>query len=235
MKSISPWIRLSVQKGLLFGILAVLFLTGCSFTGPGRRLYPDCFDSIRVSQLTEISGMALSACFPGVIWGINDSGHPPELFAMDREGNPAKPFIIKISGRKNRDWEDMASDGKGRIFIADTGNNLNRRRDLGILIIDEHDLDAGTRTVSSHIIPLEYPGQRKFPPPLKKRNFDCEALCYIRGTLCLLRKTAETRRRTSIPLTKRMNFRARWPTEKVFLLRGLLQGPISTPPVFWPC
>ncbi|MBN2727583.1 hypothetical protein JXR74_09515 [Candidatus Mcinerneyibacteriota bacterium] len=224
MKSIFTWIRLFVQKGPLFGIMAVLFLTGCSFPGTGRRLYPDCFDTIRVSRLTELSGMALSACFPGVIWGINDSGHLPELFAMDREGNPAKPFSIKLSGRKNRDWEDMASDGKGRLFIADTGNNLNRRRDLGILIIDEHELDAGTRTVSSHIIPLEYPGQREFPPPLKKRNFDCEALCYIRGTLCLFTKNRGNKETDLYTLDEENEFSGPLAYRESFPVEGLVTG-----------
>ena len=35
---------------------------------------------------------------------------------------------------KNVDWEDLTQDDKGYIYIADTGNNNNKRRELDIYI-----------------------------------------------------------------------------------------------------
>ena len=170
------------------GAITLFFPAGCSFHAAQKRLYPDRAETVRVFRLSELSGMAVSGVFPGLLWGINDSGNTPELFAMDSRGNPVYPFVIRADSAANRDWEDMASDGKGRLFIADTGNNRNRRRDLGILVVDENEIDTESKTVPSKFIALEFPGQQEFPPPRKERNYDCEALCYFRGTLCLFTK-----------------------------------------------
>ncbi|MFC1661944.1 hypothetical protein ACFL3S_10940 [Gemmatimonadota bacterium] len=96
--------------------------TGCEPLGPGQRL---------PSVLRESSGVAWSLRHPGVLWSHNDSGHRPELYAIDSEGNLLGTFAL--AGVRNRDWEDIATGPCGEltcIYIADTGDNGESRRRL---------------------------------------------------------------------------------------------------------
>ena len=216
--------RLLSRPGLPGILFALLFTAGCSFSAAENRLYPDLTRTVRVARLSELSGMAASRVFSGLLWGINDSGNTPELFAMDSKGNPVPPFAVTLESAKNRDWEDMATDGKGRIFIADTGNNRNRRRDMGILVIDEKEIDQETKSVPSRFIPLAFPGQHEFPPPRKERNYDCEALCYIRGTLCLFTKNRGNKMTDLYILEEEKSFSGPPAYKESFPVEGLVTG-----------
>jgi len=62
------------------------------------------------------------------IWTHNDSGGKPILYKIDTNGVILRTLFIKDV--KNRDWEDLANDYQGNIYIADIGNNRNQRKDL---------------------------------------------------------------------------------------------------------
>lgn len=224
MRNIFRGIRVLFPGIALLGIVSEFLLTGCSFSGNGKRLYPCRAGSIRVHRLHELSGMAVSNVFPGVLWGINDSGNSPELFAMDGRGNPVNPFSIKPARGRNRDWEDLASDGKGHLFIADTGNNRNCRRDLGLIIVDEKGIDRESQIAPSRYIPLDFPGQKEFPPPRKERNYDCEALCYIRGTLCFFTKNRGNKMTDLYTLEEENAFSGPLIYRESFPVSGLVTG-----------
>jgi hypothetical protein len=82
----------------------------------------------------------------------------------------------------NRDWEDLASDTKGYLYIGDFGNNLNRRRDLCIF---KYHPETG---VTDSIL-FAYPDQKGFPPATEnERVFDCEAMIFFRDSLYLFTK-----------------------------------------------
>lgn len=83
------------------------------------------------------------------------------------------PQGIKVVGAINSDWEDIAHAPGGRLLIADTGNNANKRRDLMLYLIEEPDPLAGRVWVEQEI-PVYYPEQKAFPP--SHNNFDCEAV-----------------------------------------------------------
>lgn len=57
--------------------------------------------------LTETSALVTSLAYPGVLWTLNDSGNPPELFATDTSGRALGR--IRVLGAKNVDWEALAS------------------------------------------------------------------------------------------------------------------------------
>ena len=63
---------------------------------------------------------------------INDKGNDPIVYRFDTSGGILSEIIIK---GKNIDWEDLASDNNGNLYIADTGNNNYSRRKLKILIV----------------------------------------------------------------------------------------------------
>src|SRR5205085_1640483 len=67
--------------------------------------------------LTESSGIVASRIHPGVYWTHNDSGNPPELFAVDERGRNLG--VWRVSGASNVDWEDISSDAAGHLIIGD--------------------------------------------------------------------------------------------------------------------
>jgi hypothetical protein len=74
--------------------------------------------------LTENSAAAMSSASGGVLFSINDSGHKPELFAIDTTG--ADRGVWDITRASNRDWEALAVGpcGKERcVYIGDVGDN----------------------------------------------------------------------------------------------------------------
>lgn len=79
-------------------------------------------------DLVESSGAARLARLPGVIFTLNDSGNPPQLFATDSAGRAIGRWLVP--GTTNRDWETLSigpcPDG-ACFYIGDTGDNAERR------------------------------------------------------------------------------------------------------------
>lgn len=143
--------------------------------------------------LNEMSGLARSHNYPGVYWAHNDSGDVARLFAMDREGGLVWPPYLGKSGwnglsialAANVDWEDMTSDGE-YLYVAETGNNGNARRDLGIYVLPEPNPRATDVMRPLKFLPIAYPEQTTFPG--QKWHYDSEALFTVGGELFLITK-----------------------------------------------
>ena len=60
-----------------------------------------------------------------VLWVIQDAGNTNHLYGLNLKGDIVKD--IKIDNAENIDWEDLASDSKGNIFIGDFGNNHEKQ------------------------------------------------------------------------------------------------------------
>src|SRR5689334_8644757 len=75
------------------------------------------------AEIPESSGVVRSRRHPGVFWVHNDSGNPASLFAVDRTGRILGKFAV---GVPNLDWEDVAIDERGRLYVGDIGNNGGR-------------------------------------------------------------------------------------------------------------
>ena len=119
------------------------------------------------------------------VWTHNDSGGKPILYKLDDKGEIIRKLYIK--GVKNIDWEDLANDYKGNVYIADIGNNLNKRKNLQILKIPHPD-SLDTDSVRPKIIRFNYENQKQFPPNKTKLNFDAEALIAYEDSLYIFTK-----------------------------------------------
>ncbi|MEL6922949.1 MAG: hypothetical protein AAFO94_02800 [Bacteroidota bacterium] len=128
-------------------------------------------------MLDEVSGLLYTS--DGYFFWLNDSGGAPALYQTNGKGELIK--TITIPGVKNRDWEELTSDDKGRIYVGDFGNNRNKRKDLKIFRFD-----PATEKVDS--ILFTYPDQKDFPPARAKMNFDMEACFWLNGQLHLFSK-----------------------------------------------
>src|SRR5688500_12139861 len=74
---------------------------------------------VRSKSLDEASGLIVSSGHEGVYWTHND-GDDGYLYAIRSDGG----IVGKIKARERfHDWEDIADDAKGNLFLADIGNN----------------------------------------------------------------------------------------------------------------
>ena len=110
-------------------------------------------------RLTESSGLAASRRVPGLLWTLNDSGNPPELFAIDSSGRDRGVF--RVEGAENRDWEALALARCGRtncLYIAEVGDNNGRYNSLKLYRVPEPARPAapGGTVVPSGTIELRY-------------------------------------------------------------------------------
>ncbi len=89
--------------------------------------------------IPEASGIVKSRRYPGIFWVHNDSGNPPLLFAIKGDGRIVRQFRL---GVPNIDWEDIAIDDQGHLYLGDIGNNTGALPLRAIYRIDEPDPDS---------------------------------------------------------------------------------------------
>ncbi len=75
---------------------------------------------LKDKELREVSGVVRSRRHPGIFWLHNDSGNPPALFAVRGDGTVVRRYDV---GVPNLDWEDIALDDRGFLYLGDIGNN----------------------------------------------------------------------------------------------------------------
>lgn len=135
--------------------------------------------------LNEVSGLAFDE-ERNLFWMINDSGNKPILYGLNASGSILKEIKIKA---KNRDWEDLAMDNSGNIYIGNFGNNDNDSKALSILKVSSDSIDAGIKSIKPTKISFSYPEQKKYPPKKSKRHFDCESFFFYNDSLYLFTKS----------------------------------------------
>ena len=138
---------------------------------------------VRVGRLkhpaiVESSGIVASRRHPGVYWTMNDSGSPPRIYAVDQAGKCLR--AVHLRGATNRDWEDIAADVDGMLYVADVGDNARRRKGLTIYCLPEPDPKGKG--------PAAVKFARRFRYPPGQGPFDCEAMFVRRGWAYLVTK-----------------------------------------------
>ena len=160
------------MKWILPLMLSLLTACGASPDDPApkqKKVAPGVVEIGRIAhpRITESSGVVVSRKNPAVFWTHNDGGGRRQvLYAMTRTGRPLAEF--RVTGALLQDWEDIASDDKGHLFLGDIGNNEARRQSLAVHQIDEPELDKN----SSGLVAVNRSWTLHFP----KSAFDCEAL-----------------------------------------------------------
>ncbi|TVP56346.1 MAG: hypothetical protein EA351_08140 [Gemmatimonadales bacterium] len=140
---------------------------GCVEASPAHPLPPELAESSGIVQGDPSRSAPLDPAAhvppdpsddrtPPFFWSHNDSGHPPDLFAIDGQGELLG--ITRVTGAQNVDWEELSagpcpSGRTGRagdpgdpgqpghtarcLYIADVGDNLEQRTDPAIYRIPE--------------------------------------------------------------------------------------------------
>lgn len=132
------------------------------------------------SAIRESSGIVASQQFEGIYWTLNDSGNPSVLYATKRNGELIQE--IKVRGTRNFDWEALAIDDKGQIWIGDIGNNSRMRFDLNVTVVKEPDPFSSTETSVIAKYPYKYPNN----------NVDAEGLFIANGIPYIVSKEQST-------------------------------------------
>lgn len=136
-------------------------------------------------SVREPSGIVMSRRYEGVAWTHGDSGTGNWLFAVDRRGQVLAR--LRVDQAQNVDWEDIALDDAGNLWLADSGNNESDRRDLALHRIPELDPRAGLDHVAvDRSVRFRYADQHEFGQA--RANFDAESLLWWDGRLWLFTK-----------------------------------------------
>ncbi len=117
--------------------------------------------------IRESSGVAVSRSHPDLLWTHNDSGDDPLLYAVNWSGQLVATY--HVDGARAVDWEDIALGpcpdpdlGLACLFIADIGDNGERRDDAVIYVVPEPDpgsLSSSTGHVAAaRALHIEYDG-----------------------------------------------------------------------------
>lgn len=128
---------------------------------------------INDKDLKESSGLAASRKYPGVYWTHNDSGNGPFLFAITREGKVLKEF--PVASVRNTDWEAIAIDEEGHLYIGDVGNNDHRRDRVQVYRVDEP--DPNTPVSKPPALRVTAVWRLRYPD----KPFDAESLVVYKG------------------------------------------------------
>lgn len=133
--------------------------------------------------IREASGIVESRRFPGIFWVHNDSGNPPALFAVRRDGSLVREYAVAIP---NVDWEDIAIDDEGHLYLGDIGNNGGRLPVRAVYRLDEPDPSKPAERPLAVTLASYY----RFPP---KERFDAEGLFLDGGRAVVVAKTSDGR------------------------------------------
>ncbi len=145
----------------------------------GKPLYKVTKIGRLPTSISESSGLA-RVQGKNTFWTHNDGGNSAELFEIDSLGKQISE--LPLPQLNNEDWEDLAQDEKGGLYIADVGNNSNSRKNLVIYKLKP------SQPKNVEKIAIRFADQTKFPPTLKDQNFDCEAVVYDKDKLYLFSK-----------------------------------------------
>ncbi len=170
-------------------ICVVVLLSACQREGGHMR-----------AAVPELSGLVKSRKHPGVFWAHPDSGNAAELWAIDAMGRTLGRYRLNA---KNDDWEDIAADAAGNLYIGDIGDNFGMRSERAVLRVREPDPIRAQGSLKVDAIQhFRYPNTSDG----KRRKLDAEALIFADGRLHVLSKqrvsTVTSQYRFPIAFTK---------------------------------
>jgi hypothetical protein len=115
--------------------------------------WPMTFSTERTSEpLTEVSGIVGSRLHPDLWWVHNDSGDSARALLIDSSLKIVAE--VRLDGVFALDFEDIAIDGTGRVWLSDSGDNLKVRPSAQLYGFAEVDRSTGVEPIK---IEVTYP------------------------------------------------------------------------------
>ena len=135
------------------------------------------------SNLEENSGIQYYG--GNSIWVVEDNGNKDEIYKVNFVGKIIDDFEVKNA--KNNDWEDLAKDNKGNLYIGDFGNNGNNKKELTVYKLSNPEVEKGDK-IDAEKIKFNYPEQKDYPPKKSQFYYDTEAFFHWGNSLYLITK-----------------------------------------------
>lgn len=181
-----------MKKGLLFTLIILAFLPWTKAQEKGTATHsPIYLPQLKAELPKEVSETSGLFFHNGRLWTHNDSGGKPILFALDTTDFQVVQKVT-LSNVKNKDWEDVCTDGE-TVFIGDFGNNKGNRKDLRIYTFPLSSIPAeGDTFLQVDSIRFSFADQTNFEKRKQAHDFDCEAVFATEDYLYLLSKGWET-------------------------------------------
>ena len=136
------------------------------------------------AEVRETSGLFFHN---GRLWTHNDSGGKPILYGLDTTTFEVVQKIT-LTNAKNKDWEDVCTDGE-HVYVGDFGNNKGKRKNLRIYIFPLKDIpEEGNVAVKVDSIRFSFADQTDYDYKTHKHDYDCEAMFATDDYLYLFSK-----------------------------------------------
>jgi len=148
-------------------VLVTLVLASAALCGVDAQLVSKQVGQVQSRSLDEASGLVMSRKHAGVYWTHNDGGDGV-LYAISSDGSTIGKITIDA---KFHDWEDIANDEKGNLYLGDIGDNKHDRTHIRVYRMAEP--DPATRKK------LKVDAEWKLTFPDHPRN--CESLFVLNG------------------------------------------------------
>ncbi|HSR68973.1 MAG TPA: hypothetical protein VLU25_13630 [Acidobacteriota bacterium] len=130
------------------------------------------------SPIVESSGVVVSRRHKDVLWTHNDGSNRPSLFAVNPRGRLIREY--QIPGAINQDWEDIALDEEGFLYILDNTSRTDPDKRSDVYIVAEPDplIDLG----------VSNPRRIRLAFPPEQGPYDIEAMLVHDKRLFLITK-----------------------------------------------
>ena len=180
-----------MKRTLLFGLFLLLLAPAMAQEEGTAEFSPLFLPKLKAELPEEVNETSGLFFHNGRLWTHNDSGGKPILYALDTTTFEVVQKVT-LSNAKNKDWEDVCTDGE-MVFVGDFGNNNGNRKNLRIFTFPLSAIpDEGDASVMIDSIRFSFGDQTNFEKRRYEHDFDCEAMFTSEDYLYLLSKGWET-------------------------------------------
>ncbi|NNC83287.1 MAG: hypothetical protein HKN79_06895 [Flavobacteriales bacterium] len=158
-------------------LVSGLTLTTCLHTEAQQEVQPIEMGTLPM-EVDESSGLAAASVTS--LWTLNDHGGKAEIYEIDIRGELVR--TVKLIGVEPEDMEDMAQDEQGNLYLADTGNNKQKRDRLSIYKLNVADITGDS--VRPEVIEFVLPDDGLN----SECHYDFEAMTWSRNKLYIFSK-----------------------------------------------
>lgn len=148
------------------------------YVGP----YKVHFKGILYRKINESSGLVYNRNLNG--WWTHNDGNYPELFLINQKGKKIESYPLQV---ELRDFEEIAGDGEGNIYIGDIGNNPNEKRNFYI-----YRWNLASKSIDKSIT-YSYADQMESGYFQKEARFDAEAMVFYHDSLFIISKNRKNK------------------------------------------
>lgn len=192
-------LALGCRKTVIAFLVAIAVTASLLGTATGAEAAEadwSAFEQIGDLGFSEASGAVASRQHAGIVWVMRDSGYGDRtmLYALRIDnrgrlntfGDGSFVRAIDIQGVSNGDWEDIAVDDEGNIWIGELGNNTCTRPNRGLYRIAEPNPYSANKVTEADFYPIVFP-----EIPGSCTAYNVESLFIVDGTPYIITKTLQ--------------------------------------------